>query len=263
MDCAFPSVNGWSKTIFDYHIFSTCLALPVAYLLITDTKLERFYYPLAMAAKSSIVLQLLESFSYLAYLPADFEHLDAIHNCTDVVLSRIHAMITIFGEMHLVYFLSKALGLGGQSISFGRGLSLNLPQALILALSASFGTCMACIFYRRTFGLVRNLWTVSLALLQYQQIRSAKSKLDNEDCLIRPDDASVSMFEKLTAIQIFTSLTCLLQRGVYKQLFPHNIVQLNNSRLVVDYFSVFVFYLKVLLVKEKANVEVIVEGRDV
>lgn len=249
--------------MFDYHVFSTILALPVAYFLITDSKLERFYYPLALAAKSSVVLQLTESFTYLAYLPTDFEHLDAVHNCGEVILSRLHAMATLFGEMHLVYFLSKALGLGGQNISLGRGISLTLPQALILALLASFGTCIACIFYRRTFGLVRNLWSVSMALLQFQQIRSAKTKFDNDDCLIKPDDAAVTMFEKLTCIQIFTSLMCLLQRGVYKHIYPQHIVQLNNSRLVVDYFSVYVFYLKVLLVKEKANVEVIVEGRDV
>lgn len=256
MECSFPSANGWSKTVFDYSLFTITLALPVAYFLLTDNHLERFYYPLAWTAKLSVTLQLCESSVYLLYLPVDFQQLDAVYNCGQLLFSRLHAIVSIFGEMHLVYFLTKALGLGTQSISLGRGVALTLPQTLVIALFASLSTFVACIFHRSSFGMARNIWTIALAALQYQQIRAATLKHDNDACLIQPKDATVRLFGKLTAIQVFSATVCLVQRTVYRPLYPENIVRFNNARLVVDYISVYIFYWKVLLVQEKANVEV-------
>jgi hypothetical protein len=236
-------------------MYTLFLAIPFAYFFLTDTKLERFYYPLGATAKASVVIQICKALSYLVPLPQNFQDLELVQNCGEIILSRTHAIVTIFGEMHFVYFLSKALGLGGQNISFGRG-NLTLSQGLVLILFASMGTFLACIFYRRTFGLVRNVWFIALALLQYQQIRTARAKQDSEDCLIRPDDVTVRVYEKLTFMQVFLGVVCLLQRTVYKPLYPEGIIRLNNSRLVLDYASVLLFYLKVLLVQEKANVEV-------
>ena len=77
--------------------------------------------------------------------------------------------------------------------------------------------------------------------------------------MIKPNGATVKMFEKLTIIQAFAALVCLLQRAVYRPLFPVHVIRLNNARLVVDYVSIYIFYLKVLLVKEKTSVEITVE----
>jgi hypothetical protein len=259
MDCAFPSSNGWSKTVFDYHCYTIVLSLSLAWYMITDAHLERFYYPLAISAKLSVVFQIAESIIYLLILPPEFQNVEAIHNCGEIVLSRLHAIFTLFGEMHFVYFLAKALGLGGNNISILRNVKLTLSQGLTLVLFAAVATVLACIFYRRTFGLVRNAWCICLALLQYQQIRTAKAKQDSEDCLIRPNDASVRTFEKLTLMQVFIGAVCLLQRMVYKPLYPDGIVRYNNARLVLDYATVLLFYMKVLLVQEKANVELILD----
>lgn len=127
MKCEFPSENGWSKTVYDYSLFSMCLALPVAYFLYNDTQLERFYYPLAMAAKSAVTIQICESLVYILWLPENFDELEAIYNCGEVLFSRLHAMVTIFGEMHLAYFLAKSLGLDGQNLLLWRGAVLTLP----------------------------------------------------------------------------------------------------------------------------------------
>jgi hypothetical protein len=231
----------------------------MAYFLLTDSKLEKFYYPLALSAKASVLLQLAESIVYISVLPTNFQEIDAVSNCGEIVLSRLHAICTLFGEMHFVYFISKALGLGGQVISVGRGTSLNLSQALTLTLLASIVTVVACIFYRRTYGLVRNIWCVALALLQHQQVRTAKAKQNNDDCLIRPSDPTVAIFEKLTMMQVFLSSVSLLQRCVYRPLYPEGMAVYNNARLVLDYAMVLLFYLKVILVQEKANVEVLLQ----
>ena len=264
MDCQFPSSNGWSKTIYDYHIVTACVGLPIAFFLFSDVRLRRFYYPLAAASKAAILLELLGSFWYLVSLPENFEQLSEVQNCGEIFMGRLQFAMTIFGEMHMVYFLSKALGVGvgnnNHYFVFGRGISITLSQALLLALFAAVVSVFLCVFYRRVYGTVRNVLVIAVVVLQYQQIQMAKGKSDDDcDSLISSNDAAVTMFEKFTLMQICASVFSLAQRLIYKPYFPAGIARLNNSRMIIDYFVTLVFYLKVLLIKEKANVEVIVD----
>jgi hypothetical protein len=260
MDCSFPTSSGWSKTKFDSHIYCLSFALPVAYLLFTDQKLKRFYYPLAVSAKCSIILDILGSLIYLADFSVNFEDIVAVNSCGEIVLGRLQFIVTMFAEMHLVYMLSKALGLGSEHVSIWNGASITLPQALIIALAGAVATCVYCIFERGSYGLVRNMWIIALAALQYQQIRlsKAKNKSYSEFCLISSNDPVLMMYEKLTFFQLFTATFCLGERLFFKQLFPVGHQLFNDSRLVIDSVNTLVFYFKVLLIKEKSNVEVTV-----
>lgn len=258
LDCSFPSRNGWSKSVFDYHAFSLVVTLPIAYFLLSDVKLERFYYPLAVTTKASVILGIVDSLFYISYLPHGFESMGAIENCGEIVLGRILVVATLFGEMHLVYFLSKALGQSRPTVSIFRRWSLTLSQALTLLFFVALATGVVCIFYRSSFGSLRNFYTLALVLLQYQQISTAKARPNHDEGLIRPNDATVAMYEKLVVLQAFMSVVCITERVVRLFVVRDGMDVYNTVRLVLDSTVVLLFYLKVLLVQERANVEVIV-----
>ena len=218
-------------------------------------------------------------FLFFLYYP----YHDRFSNCPEIVLSKLTTITEMFAELHQVYFIGFILGIGNFNILFSRHFSFSLVQLL----KASFAVMVTAIvvsyyFFRGSLTFVEDICTVFVSLAQVYVIRVAESAREDhiENSMVSVRDTSIAVFKTLSLIQLFLSSVSLtfrfatataMLRGSGPMLrakpaaLPNWSDSLHNAASVVmaiDYFCTYLFYIKVILVREKSkNVSVeIVQG---
>ena len=220
-----------------------CLTI---FFLFQNENLRRLYTPLARIVDISLVLKLCDCFVYFAYYP----YAENEGNCADIVISRVYNAVIMVGELHQIYFLANFLGLG--RLRFWK---LSLSQLLNIFSIAVLVTVLGSMYFRKLL-LIRGLWTFSIAAIQIYVIRmSRQQSLINDSSIINGNNSSVKLFEKLSICQLLPSMFSFMKRifGVFGISLFGNLVSVPN---VMDEVCVLLFYLKVLVIVENAELSI-------
>ena len=220
------------------------MSLTLVFLLFNG-KLRKLYAPLAVLVNVSIIVRLVQCITYFAYYP--YEENEG--NCTEIFLSRIYSGVIMLGELHQVYFLANFLGLGKFSFTFA-----TLPQLLNVMTVIIMMTIVGSLYLRKLL-IIRNLWTFVLACMQIYFIKKSRVQTVLDNKLISGSASCVKLFEKFSICQLLPSAFCLVKRllSVFGISLFGNLISVPNT---MDEMCVLLFYLKVLIIQENADVSI-------
>lgn len=268
--CSYDQPN---QTLFEYHVFSTLTLIPVAGLLLYNTYLRRLYVPLARLVNTALILRMVSAVLFFLYYP----YQNGTSNCPEIVLSKVTTMVEMFAELHQVYFLGIILGIGNFNVCLFRNGSLSLVQVLKAAFISMVATiAVSLFFFSGALSCVEDLCTIFVAVTQIYVIRLAESARDDHvtNSLVSANDSSISVFKNLSTIQLFLSICSLSFRFTTTYLlFPdpdlNSIISIKWQEavptmqesmlsaapvmLAIDFFCTYLFYVKVILVRERSK----------
>lgn len=230
------------------------LCITVSMLLLYNPQLRRLYLPLAKIVNASLIMRFVGCVLYFVYYP----YAENEGNCAELVVSRLYAGVIMLGELHQVYLLANFLGLGRfklrvpclPTISFSLTTCLNVSSAAILL------TIFASLWFRKLL-MIKNLWTFMVSCMQIYFIRHSRlPTLATETQMITGSDTSVRIFEKLSLAQLLPSAFSFAKR--VSRLYGVNLFgDTSGVPFILDEVCIFVFYMKVLVISE--NAELLVE----
>ncbi len=252
--CLYGDNDRTNREIMEYHAFSIILTLSLAPMLLFNNNLLRFYAPLAKIVNVTICLQILSSFLYFSYYP----YAKNEGNCTEMIVGRIFTSIIMFGELHQIYLLANMLGLGNHRFSWGNHLSITLDTTLKIGSLFGAVSLMFCIIYRKSFRLNRNIWTIFAASLQIYFVRLSANRKEQNDQhnMLVGMQSSVKVFDKLSKLQnLLPAVVCFLEQFL-ELTGVASIKHFDIVTLMLNEVLNVLFYLKVVLIKENADVNV-------
>lgn len=258
--CSYDMPN---QLLFDYHVFTAVTMLPVATLLLYNTSLRRLYLPLARLVNASLVARLISIFLFFVSYP----YPRGTSNCPEILLSKLTTLIEMFAELHQVYFIGFVLGIGNFNACMTRYFSLSLVRLLQTAFAVMLlSIAVSVFFFRGSLSFVEDSCTVFVALMQLYVIRVAENVREDHvgNCLISVKDTAISIFKSLSVIQLFLSVTSLSFRLLLSTLSDEvinseemswvgSIKDAASIVMAIDFFSTYMFYIKVILVREKSK----------
>lgn len=252
--CYYGDNNRVNVVVYQYQVLTFVTTLGIMPVLFCNTQLRRFYKPLAQIVDLTLLLHVIGPIVFLSQHPFPENH----HSCAEILIGQFRTAFVMFGELHQVYFLSKILGVRNPHFDVC-GKRIPLQTALV---TITFFTlvifCGSVFLYRQMFLIFRSLWTVLIALLQIKYIRLRRySPADDGGSLISPNDTSVVLFEKLCVLQIPPAMFCFFRRllATYFHV-KFNYAKLEPVTYALDCFCTILFYLKALLIKENAAVQI-------
>ncbi len=248
MQCYYGANN---RDLLHEHLFSVLLLLPVTYLLLYNKSLRLLYLPLARLVNVALILRYICVFLFLSGFP----YYLGSSNCYEIVLSRVNTMVEMFAELHQIYFIAYAIGVGNIYFAI---VKMHLTQVLKLSVLLTVVVLLlSFVLFRNSLTLVEDVCTVFVSAMQIYIIRCAENlrydELDN--FVVHAKESSVSTFKNLSIIQLFLSSVCLAYKIV--TLLDRSTIgsDWDLSALIgnVDFFCTYLFFLKVILIKEKAK----------
>jgi hypothetical protein len=262
-----------SKILFDYHMLTVVLLCPIAVLLLYSASLRKFYLPLAKLVNACLILQFTCAALFFKFYP----YADNEANCIEIVLSRLNTIVEMFAELHQVYFVAFAVGIGHYFFRTPKWVPSSLCQStisLVSVLKVATAVMVVSIMgsfltHRGSLNAIEDLWTVFVAMSQIYIIHTAKRVMSDvtgnyhDNFIVSVHDSSISIFQSLSVVQLFLSSFCLVCRLTSAAQFVQKDSMYNLQSVVssVDFVCSFLFFLKVLIIKEKTKVTVqIVSG---
>lgn len=246
--------------IYEYHIFALLATLPFIVLLFYNPNLRRFYTPLARIVNISIILTLVASFVFFYYW--NFATSETEGNCEEIFLSRLTTISIMFGELHQSYVIAYSLGLGNMKISLYPALSYSLEQVLTFSsFTVVLSVLLSFFFLRDILLFIEHTWTVYVSIAQLYIIYTArKSKESIRDLAVVPaSDSAISVFEKLSIIQLSLAGFCMVYRFGTDLLGVELLGNIELTLSLLDQMCTMLFYLKTLIIKERTNVTLTIE----
>jgi hypothetical protein len=244
--CLYGSEDRRNNQIKRDQAVSLLLCLSVMCVLLYNKQLRRLYLPLARIVNATMILKVIDGCLYFAFYP----YAENEGNCSEILVSRVYAGATMLGELHLVFFLATLLGLGRYKF---QGVSLS---AILNGLTVVIFVTILLSLYFRKLLIIRGLWSFLLSCLQIYFIRQSRISTNvRDDPLISGNSTSVRLFEKMSLCQLLPSGFSFVKRilGVCGIALFGNLVSVPN---VMDDVCVMLFYLKVLIIAENADVKV-------
>lgn len=248
------------ESIFEFHLFSLLAILPFAFLLLYNPNLRRFYTPLARVVNISIILSLVTAFVFFYYW--NYATSESEGNCEEIFLSRLTTISVMFGELHQIYVIAYSLGLGGMKISLSSSMVYSLEQVLTFAtFTVAVSVLLSYFFLRDVLLLIEQTWTVYVSVAQLFIIYTArKSRESIRDLAVVPaSDSAISVFEKLSVIQLILALICVAYRVGTELLGGKLMGSIELTLSLLDQTCTMLFYLKTLIIKERTNVTLTIE----
>ncbi len=242
-------------SVFEFHLFSLLVTVPIAYLLLYNASLRKFYAPLARIVNISIFLYFFTSFLFFWYW--NNAATDDEGNCAEIFFSRLTTICIMFGELHQIYLIAYSLGLGNIRVKVSSTLSYSLEQVLTYASFTAVGTILfAFFFFRDILFIVEHAWTIYVSLAQLYIIKAARSSRDDlrEFTAVSVNDSSVLIFEHMSVMQLLLAGMCLLYRIGTEVMGSKLMGRIELTLILLDQVCVTLFYLKTLLIKERTNV---------
>ena len=159
----------------------------------------------------------------------------------------------MFGELHQIYLLANMLGLGHHKFTVGPEMAITLDNFLKISTICIFVSVLFCTYVYHSFTLVRNLWCIFVCCLQIYFIRTATANKDGPT--FTATMSSIKIYKKLSILQLLPASLCFAERLFY--LLQVDLIRhFDAATLVLDVVCNFVFYLKILLIKENSDVSV-------
>jgi hypothetical protein len=243
--------------VFEIHLIGLFLTVPMAALLLWNSNLRRFYTPLARIVNASIIVSFISTLVFFWYW--NFAVDDADGNCGEIFLSRIATILIMFGELHQIYVVAYSLGLGSMTIPMSSTKSYNLETVLNWATLMVVITVMLCYFFLRDVLMITELaWTVYVSVAQLYIIGIARSSREvlRDVAVVSVNDNSISIFEKLSIIQLILAGICVVYRIGTNIIGARLLGNIELTMNIIDQVCTLLFYLKTLLIKERTNVSV-------
>lgn len=252
--CTYGDADRRNRVLFEFHGFSIIAVVSLCCILLNSVKLRRIYLPLYHIVNVALLLQLLSNVLFFWYYPYPEEH----GNCTELFVSRLYITLIAFGELHQVFFIANVLGLSRLKFDIC-GLSLSLPQMLQIATVLVSVTILSSVFVRRLFMMCHDAWSLFIVFLQLYVIQKARKQQEDANTLgagveavLNVNNDAVIIFENLSWLQVVPLLVALLDRvlefdGIF--LFP----SLDAVMLIVELIGSYLFYVKIMVLQEKAN----------
>ncbi len=249
--CLYGTLENANNVMHEYYLFVTVLTLSLVPILLFNHTLHRMYKPLATLVDISLVLQLVCSVLYFAEYP----YADDVGNCAEVFLSQVLTAVIMFAEFHQIYFLANILGLGKHHFSCWGTLNKLLNILLMLSIMSSF---LVLVYFKDYVLLMDSVWTAGVSSIQLYCIYLSRTLAWDRKMngILSSSDSSIQMFEKLSLLQLLPASFCLLHRLSLTLNTGSFIGEVGSVFLVLDALCVFLFYLKVLLIKENSNVKI-------
>lgn len=176
-------------------------------------------------------------------------------NCAEIFVGRLHCIFVAFGELHQVYFVANVLGLQRLRFHFPFTNALSLEAALRWATVLAMSSILLSIYVRRLFMTTRDTWGLFIALLQIYVIRHARQTKQQQtylEALVDPDNDAVVIFEMLSWLQVIPYSLALIDRVFeFQGFFVHP--YFDGVMLIVEHLGIYLFYIKVVVLQEKAN----------
>jgi hypothetical protein len=172
----------------------------------------------------------------------------------------------MFGELHQIYLLANMLGLGHHRFHVTRTCSISLDSALKIGTFFLIFSLMFSTFYLRSFTLTRSLWNMIGASLQIYFVRMSnniKKNKENEQNDQNNNNfiasanmtSSVGVFDKLSKLQLIPAAFCVIEQIFLLRSNPL-LVYFDTVTLMLNQVITLLFYLKVVLIKENADINV-------
>ncbi len=252
--CLYGDVDYTNRTVFEYHAVSLITTVALACLLLFNGNLKRFYAPLARIVNICLILQMVSDGIFFAYYP----YLENQGNCTEKILGRIFTALIMFGELHQVYLLANMLGFGKHNIQFfHESLSFSLDAILKIGTVLLILTTVYAITNQQSFMMSRNLWCVCASGLQIYFVRLSNTmKHEVNNNILDSSSSSVRIFDKLSKLQLLPAFICFIERVLeHTGVIPYN-AAFRGITLSLSQIIYLLFYLKVLLIKENADLNI-------
>lgn len=101
----------------------------------------------------------------------------------------------------------------------------------------------------------RDTWGLFIALLQIYVIRHSRQAKQQQiylEALVDPDNDAVVIFEMLSWLQVIPYSLALIDRVLeFQGFFVHP--YFDGVMLIVEHLGIYLFYIKVVVLQEKAN----------
>lgn len=255
--CPYGSEDRRDRVLFEYHSFSLVVTCSLACLLLDSTKLRRVYQPLYSIVNMALLFKIASSVTFFLFYP----YSEQAGNCTEQVIARVASLLVMFGELHQVYFIANVLDSSRMFLSLpgcGCSYSFSLENMLRWAALVTGGTILCTVGVRHMFMILRNLWTLFIVSLQLHVIYKAKHRQDDDaedggrSALLDAASDAIANFEALSWLQIIPSCVALTDR-LLELRGIHVLTYLDGVMLILENLVIYLFYLKILVLQEKAN----------
>lgn len=248
------SYESSTQALIEYHLFAAVLILPIAPMLLFNTDLRKFYLPLARLVDVTFISQALSTLLFFAYQPYSIEG-EGI--CIEIFASRINTIAIMVGELHQIYLVAFALGLHDKYRVHlcANYLRMSLSTLLNISTIATVSLILLSFFYVRGSLMILEdicFFTVSVVQLRIVQVavQAGDDHLDNS--IISASDLAISIFKRLSVLQLVSSLFCFLYRVLFDICGFTMFGNVEGVLCAIDCVCTLVFYVKTLLIKDKA-----------
>lgn len=271
--CSYGDEDRRNRVLFEYHAFSAIVVCSLVLVFFGSNKLKRVYRPLYYIVNCILLLEICSDVLYFSGRPYTDE---VPGNCLEMVVGRLSVLMTMFGELHQLYFIANVLGLSHFCFNFCNIKHLTLEQGLRYA-SILAGISIVCsLFIRRMFMLCHDIWALIVIALQLFFIDLARHKAnsssppssprtfarqieESSSAIIDVYNDAVGIFETISWLQIIPLIIALVDRLLeFDNIFIY--VSLDAVMMILEFLSIFLFFVKVLVLQEKAsrvNIEII------
>lgn len=160
----------------------------------------------------------------------------------------------MFGEMHQCYFIANVLGMTRFRFHIPCYGPLSLEYALRIATLLAGASIFLALFNKPMFMMIHDIWALLVVTLQLYFISTARkgSGDHSSTALVDVKSDAVSIFEALSWLQIIPTTIALADRVLeYQGVFLF--VSLDGVMLILECLTIYLFYIKILVLQEKAN----------
>eukprot|EP01031_Cornospumella_fuschlensis_P022525 gene22525-27494_t len=257
--CLYGDEDRRNYILFESHVFSLVVTFSIALLLFNSETLRRVYRPLASIVNAALAMQVLSDVLYFLYYP----YAENQGNCSEMFVSRVYIILFMFGELHQIYFVANVLGCSQYRFRIPGIGSLSLENGLRLASLLAVLTILMSIYIPEVFMISHSVWGLFIMSLQLYFIRYARSfwasrtisSVEGEQnaYLLTANNDAIRIFENLTYLQVIPCILTTLDRILlFDRIFIEEAAD-DGVLLILESLVVYLFYVKIIVLKEKAG----------
>jgi hypothetical protein len=245
--CLYGSQDRRDRVLFEFHAFSIIVTVSLCFLLLGSEKLRRIYKPLFIVVNIALLLQVLSDVLFFSSYP----YSETQGNCSEVFVGKLNILLIMFGESHQLYFIANVLGLSRFRFSGGSNYSISLESFLQLSTVLAGVSIFISVFVKGIFMINHLLWALFIVILQLYFIHHARFG-PRTDAVIDANIDAVRIFEMISWLQIIPTCIALVDRIL--ELNGLNYYgSLDGVMLILESLGVYLFYIKILVLQEKAS----------
>ena len=244
--CLYGSQDRRDRVLFEFHAFSVIVGISMCFLLLGSDKLRRIYKPLSTVVNVALILQIVSDVLFFVYYP----YSETTGNCSEVFVGKMQILAVMFGELHQVYFVANVLGLSRFKFHLSQSWTISLETFLQYATILTALSLLISVFVKGIFMIDHLVWILFVVALQLYFINFARHG-PRDEALIDANTDVVNIFQRISWLQIIPTCIALADRVL--EMNGLNIYgSLDGVLFILETFSIYLFYVKILVLEEKA-----------